>query len=645
MVPFAWDTEADPIHTGICGIRCAECGSPGPGRGCAGKGMDLLFSRIADVDADFRISDVLGDVVCGGFSIPARPSNADAIVIVTSGEMMSILAANNILHGLENVNPGPCVLGIVLNRRDVSDEEAIVERFAEATGLPILCDLPRSDRFAESESAGSLLVSMHPDCPEAEELRSLARHVETRPGGYVPRPVSDDSLADVIDGRPVTPSGGGSPVRVQAFDFYDRERNLMFSDGYVMPACTSHGAADAAMRVSDLAVILHGPRNCSYLTWFAYERRALYGGPERSVDTTPPGLYSTGLDADSAFRGSTEIVDVAVRQAKEDGYAHAVLIPTCASEIMGVDLARVASEMSSRHGIDVFAVASDRRFLSSKFGCLFGMYDAMIGRMGPRPVIEGTVNLVARTFYGVGKERNMRAVSHLLELMGLSVGHRLLDFCSMSDIEDFRSAEFDIQVGGSRINSRICDRIAEVTGRRRALKLDIPVGLRGCRLWVEALADYVPDRKGLAENAVRALEAEYEAGLAGPRRILEGRKVVVYSIMARDLLWQMEALEALGAEVVALLFVDGFVVDRNVKVPDYRGLDVRWNSGMGELEELLEGSEVDLVVTNDPDRVSRLGCRWAPLTSRYYGIDGAVEWARVLADSLRVPAGRWEEGL
>ena len=40
--------------------------------GCAGKGLDLLFSEISDVECDYRVSDVLGDVVCGGFSVPAR---------------------------------------------------------------------------------------------------------------------------------------------------------------------------------------------------------------------------------------------------------------------------------------------------------------------------------------------------------------------------------------------------------------------------------------------------------------------------------------------------------------------------------------------------------------------------------------------
>ena len=61
---FSSDTSADPVCDGINGISCVECGGADPGKGCAGKGMELLFTRIADVEADYRVIDVLGDVVC-----------------------------------------------------------------------------------------------------------------------------------------------------------------------------------------------------------------------------------------------------------------------------------------------------------------------------------------------------------------------------------------------------------------------------------------------------------------------------------------------------------------------------------------------------------------------------------------------------
>ena len=52
---------------------------------------------------DIVIYDVLGDVVCGGFSMPIRNGYAKDVYIVTSGEMMSMYAASNISQQLINL--------------------------------------------------------------------------------------------------------------------------------------------------------------------------------------------------------------------------------------------------------------------------------------------------------------------------------------------------------------------------------------------------------------------------------------------------------------------------------------------------------------------------------------------------------------
>ena len=51
---------------------------------------------------DLILYDVLGDVVCGGFSMPMRGGYADTVYILTSGENMSIHAAANIAMAVEN---------------------------------------------------------------------------------------------------------------------------------------------------------------------------------------------------------------------------------------------------------------------------------------------------------------------------------------------------------------------------------------------------------------------------------------------------------------------------------------------------------------------------------------------------------------
>ena len=95
----------DIVYEGYNNTLCVESGGPEPGVGCAGRGVIVamnLLDKIGafDNDPDLVIYDVLGDVVCGGFSVPLREDYADEVYIVTSGEYMSLYAANNIAKGI-----------------------------------------------------------------------------------------------------------------------------------------------------------------------------------------------------------------------------------------------------------------------------------------------------------------------------------------------------------------------------------------------------------------------------------------------------------------------------------------------------------------------------------------------------------------
>ena len=39
-----------------------------------------------------------------------------------------------------------------------------------------------------------------------------------------------------------------------------------------MPACTSHGAAEALLAIEDAAVVMHGADNCAFLDEYAWTR-------------------------------------------------------------------------------------------------------------------------------------------------------------------------------------------------------------------------------------------------------------------------------------------------------------------------------------------------------------------------------------
>ena len=76
----------DMVQIGYGGVVCVEAGGPAPGLGCAGRGIITALEKLKENGAyetykpDIVFYDVLGDVVCGGFSMPMRKGYADKVI-------------------------------------------------------------------------------------------------------------------------------------------------------------------------------------------------------------------------------------------------------------------------------------------------------------------------------------------------------------------------------------------------------------------------------------------------------------------------------------------------------------------------------------------------------------------------------------
>lgn len=172
-------------RVGYGGVLCIETGGPTPGLGCAGRGIITTFGLLEDLKLfetwkpDVVLYDVLGDVVCGGFAAPIRENYASQILIVTSGEKMALYAAGNINSAVKNFADRAYakVRGIVLNRRNVENEEAKVRAFAESARLPIVADIPRSNDIIRWEDRGKTTVEGDPDSEVSRRFLSLAEQL------------------------------------------------------------------------------------------------------------------------------------------------------------------------------------------------------------------------------------------------------------------------------------------------------------------------------------------------------------------------------------------------------------------------------------------------------------------------------------
>ncbi len=173
------------IKIGYAGVICVEAGGPIPGLGCAGRGIITALEKLESKGAydrfqpDVVFYDVLGDVVCGGFSMPMRTGYADQVYIVTSGENMAIYAAANIAMALDHFKErGYASLGgLILNRRNVPKEEAKVQELAEDIHTEIVGRLPRSEEVALAEERKMTVMEAYPDGEMAAYYRKLAEEM------------------------------------------------------------------------------------------------------------------------------------------------------------------------------------------------------------------------------------------------------------------------------------------------------------------------------------------------------------------------------------------------------------------------------------------------------------------------------------
>ncbi len=188
------------VHKGYRGVLCVEIGGPEPGIGCAGRGLLLAFKTLEDLgvfdlDLDLIIYDVPGDVVCGGFAVPMRRGFAREVYIVTSGEYLSLFAANNICKAIKRV--GARLGGIICNSREVENEVEIVSKFAKKIGSKLIGIIPRSKEIHLSELNGKTVIEFIPKSEIAEVFRRLAEDLWNNRDLVSPRVLTFNELKEL----------------------------------------------------------------------------------------------------------------------------------------------------------------------------------------------------------------------------------------------------------------------------------------------------------------------------------------------------------------------------------------------------------------------------------------------------------------
>ena len=181
-------TLEDIVFPGFGGVLCVESGGPMPGVGCAGRGIISAFQKLEELNAfavykpDIVLYDVLGDVVCGGFAMPIREGYAKEVYIVSSGEMMSLYAANNIAVAIRNFGKrGYAKLqGLILNSKNIPDEEQTVRNALVEIDTELFHIIPRSADIQLAESKGATVLEAVGESEMISAYNSLADKILAR---------------------------------------------------------------------------------------------------------------------------------------------------------------------------------------------------------------------------------------------------------------------------------------------------------------------------------------------------------------------------------------------------------------------------------------------------------------------------------
>lgn len=188
------------VGLGFQGAMCMEVGGPLAGVGCAGRGIIVALQALKRDHfrdpPDVVLYDVPGDVVCGGFATPVRQGFADEVYVVTSGEYLSLYAANNICRGMRNLGVG--VGGLICNSREVMNERDAVASVAGMLGTKMLGFVPRHRSVRDCENAGRTVVEGAPDSEQARAYRELAAAMLSNSSFAVPQPIDPAELRSML---------------------------------------------------------------------------------------------------------------------------------------------------------------------------------------------------------------------------------------------------------------------------------------------------------------------------------------------------------------------------------------------------------------------------------------------------------------
>lgn len=649
---------ADVLIPGFLDTGCIEAGGPRPGMGCAGRGILTAFDFLNKYHAiekyDQVIYDVLGDVVCGGFAVPVRKQYADAVVLVTSGESMSIYAANNILCGIKNLNPqGRQIAGIIYNSRGVGDDRKYVEDFTNAVNLPILAEIPRSNLFTQAEKEAMTLVEKSPKSAEANIFLELAQKLQTQPVLYAAAPLSEEQMELFMRGErlshttttiskhtsaPVIPAGPAQPSATKKRALSDPFSRVP------LYGCAYRGAIDLAVHIKDAAILGHAPKSC---TWYAingftsYGRRGLY---ERGIlypAFVPRQFENTDITINEAVYGGVEQTRRKAFQMVKRGIRNIITVTSCIPGMSGDDLVPLQKELKSL-GVDMYIIHTD--------GIEAGDYNegmalcyktlalqAVDPNVKPEP---DCINLVYEHTISSQTDRTFMNLQEIFKRIGIRINCRFICAESMENIHNFLKAPYSIMARYDKLGHEL-QKIFEEKYGCRFLCNELPRGFSQTASWLRKIGKLYGKEKE-TEQVILENRIQYTQTINNLKLLYKGKKVILF-LKNNSIDWILELAHDLDLDVLDSILIGS----KEDSVADWKHqFSADWENAQNTLFTSIAKQKPDLIILNDfmgqafiPDEICTVNLARDISTGFFTGTDCAAKWIRLFENTLE---GRWK---
>ena len=659
--PLDYQLEDVLIH-GYNSVGCVEAGGPEPGVGCAGRGIISTFDFLKQFRIkehyDIILYDVLGDVVCGGFAVPIRREYADTIFVVTSGEFMSLYAANNILRGIRNYDlQEKRVAGILYNQRNIEDEDDRVIRFAKAVDIPICTIIPRSDAFTQAELAEKTVVENNSSSRESDIFIKLAHQITNGRNLFEAKPLSDEMLEEAILGKtksnfvqPVAKINSQTELEIVSnesqIDLTDPNRfiskNIIQNEPF--HGCAFNGIMKISAHLRDAVILAHSPKSCTYISYQIISSTARHSLFERGIllpTSISPNFESTELtEAEMIFGGMEKLIDK-VKEIKQRKPKVIVVISACTAGIIGDDIDKVKS--LSEPDLPIITIKADGNMAGDYLQGTLMSYTTLAKHIIHRdvPVIPNTVNIIAEKVITKNTYFNYIIIEELLSRMGVKVNCRFLYETSFDKLQNFCSSPLNL-----RANNEYTGKILEDFFKREYgstfLDIAFPTGFAETQIWLRKVAAFF-NQEDAAEAIISEHIAQYNCETEKLKSDLKGKKLMVIA-QNHDLDWILQTALDVGMEIVKVGILknsqdEGFQTKLDVSFA------IEENYDQDSRKKDLERYRPDILLTNHAsslaDKVSVADIiPIYPTIGFYAGLLLAKRWAKLSKIRLR---GEWRQ--